>query len=162
MELLKRIVELLRTKDVTAEIRDGDIQYLAMCETTSVRIRISVSESALVVRAFIPVFAPANRRQAVCEALNLANWQLRYVRFEMDSDDGELRCRGDLPLFDAVPTDKQITNVVYAVWSNTERYAPALLQVMVAGADPALAIGIVEENEGERPQQTRNPNLTVN
>jgi len=161
MELLKRIVELLRTKDVTAEIHDGDIQYLAMCETTSVRIRISVSESALVVRAFIPVFAPASRRQAVCEALNLANWQLRYVRFEMDVSDGELRCRGDMPLFDGVPTDKQLTNLIYAAWSNCERYLPALLQVMVAGADPALAIGMAEEGEGERPQQ-RISDLTVN
>jgi hypothetical protein len=162
MELLKRIVELLRTKDVTAEIHNGDVQYLAMCETTSVRIRISVSESALVVRALIPVFAPANRRQAVCEALNLANWQLRYVRFEMDASDGELRCRGDMPLFDAVPTDKQITNVVYAVWSNTERYAPAFLQVMVAGADPALAISKVECNELSDSQPQRRADPTVN
>jgi hypothetical protein len=130
MELQKRIVELLRTKDVTAEIHDGDIQFLAKCETTSIRIRISVSDTALVVRGFIPFFVPANRRQAICEALSLANWQLRYVRFEMDSDDGELRCRGDMPLFDAVLTDKQITNLIYAVWSNTERYAPALLEVL--------------------------------
>jgi hypothetical protein len=162
MELQKRIVELLRTKDVTAEIHDGDVQFLAKCETTSIRIRISVSDAALVVRGFIPFFVPANRRQAICKAISLANWQLRYVRFEMDSDDGELRCRGDMPLFDGVPTDKQITNVVYAVWSNTERYAPALLQVMVAGADPALAIGIAEADEEKRPQQTINTDITVN
>src|ERR1035437_3005046 len=162
MELLKRIVELLKTNDVTAEIHDGDVQFLAKCDSTSIRIRISISDVGLVGRGFIPFFVPANRRQAVCEALSLANWQLKFVRFEMDSDDGELRCRGEMAFFDAVPTDKQITNVVYAVWSNTERYAPAFLQVMVAGADPALAIGIAEENEGERPQQARNTDLTVN
>jgi hypothetical protein len=161
MELQKRIVELLRTKDVTAEIHDGDVQFLAKCETTSIRIRITVDDAALVVRGFIPFFVPANRRQAVCEALSLANWQLKFVRFEMDSDDGELRCRGDMVLYDGVPTDKQITSLVYAVWSNTERYAPALLQVMVAGADPELAIGMAEENKGERPQQ-RISDLTVN
>jgi hypothetical protein len=163
MELLKRIQELLRQRDVTSVTIDDDgLIFQAKCEPTSIRIRITVSESALVVRAFIPVFAPVNRRQAICEAISLANWQLKLVRFEMDSDDGELRCRGELPLFDAVPTDKQITNVVYAVWSNTERYAPALLQVMVAGADPALAIGLAEENENERPQTSRNTDLTVN
>jgi hypothetical protein len=135
--------------------------FQAKCDPTSIRIRISVSDAALVVRGFIPFFVPVNRRQAICEALNLANWQLRYVRFEMDSDDGELRCRGELPFFDAVPTDKQMTNLIYAVWSNTERYAPAFLQVMVAGADPALAIGIAEQNENERPQQ-RISDLTVN
>ena len=163
MELLKRIVELLRQRDVTSVTIDDDgLFFQAKCEPTSVRIRISVSDTAMVVRGFIPVFVPANRRQAICEALSLANWQLKFVRFEMDSDDGELRCRGDMPLFDAVPTDKQITNVVYAVWSNTERYAPAFLQVMVAGTEPALAIGMAEEDEGERPRQARNTDLTVN
>ena len=163
MELLKRIQELLRQRDVTSVTIDADgLIFQAKCETTSIRIRISVDDANLVVRGFIPFFVPANRRQAVCEALSLANWQLKYVRFEMDSDDGELRCRGEVAFFDAVPTDKQITNVVYAVWSNTERYAPALLQVMVAGADPALAIGLAEESKGERPRQTRNTDLTIN
>lgn len=163
MELLKRIQELLRQRDVTSVTIDADgLIFQAKCEPTSIRIRITVSDASLVVRGFIPFFVPANRRQAIAEAINLANWQLKFVRFEMDSDDGELRCRGDMPLFDAVLTDKQITNLIYAIWSNTERYAPAFLQVMVAGADPALAIGIAEENEEERPQQTRNTDLTVN
>ncbi len=163
MELLKRIEELLRQRDVTSVTIDEDgLFFQAHCDPTSIRIRISVSDSALVVRGFIPFFVPANRRQAICEALSLANWQLKFVRFEMDWDDGELRCRGDMPLFDAVPTDKQITNVVYTVWSNTERYAPALLQVMVAGTEPALAIGMAEEDKGERQQQTRNTDITVN
>jgi hypothetical protein len=163
MELLKRIQELLRQRDVTSVTIDDDgLIFQAKSETTSIRIRISVSDIGLVVRGFIPFFVPANRRQAICEALSLANWQLKFVRFEMDSDDGELRCRGELPFFDAVPTDRQITNVVYAVWSNAERYAPAFLQVMVAEADPALAVGIAEENNGERPQQSRNTDLTVN
>jgi hypothetical protein len=163
MELQKRIVELLRQRDVTSVTIDADgLIFQAKCEPTSIRIRISVSDTALVVRGLIPFFVPANRRQAIAEAINLANWQLKFVRFEMDSDDGELRCRGDMPLFDGVPTDKQLTNLIYAVWSNTERYAPALLEVMVAGADPALAIGLAEENEGERPQQARNTDLTVN
>jgi hypothetical protein len=163
MELLERIQELLRQRDVTSVTIDADgLFFQAKCEPTSIRIRISVSDEALVVRGFIPFFVPVNRRQAIAEAISLANWQLRYVRFEMDSDDGELRCRGDMPLFDGVPTDKQMSNLIYAVWSNTERYAPALLQIMVAGTDPALAIGIVEENEGERPQRARNTDLMVN
>jgi len=163
VELRKRIEELLRQRDVTSVTIDDDgLFFQAKCEPTSIRIRISVSDAAMVVRGLIPFFVPANRRQAICEAINLANWQLKFVRFEMDSDDGELRCRGDMPLFDGVPTDKQLTNLIYAIWSNTERYAPAFLQVMVAGADPALAIGIAEENEGEQPQQSRNTDLTVN
>jgi hypothetical protein len=162
VDLLKRIQELLRQRDVTSVTIDDDgLIFQAHCSPTSIRIRISVSDAAMVVRGFIPFFVPGNSRQAIYEALSLANWQLRFVRFEMDSDDGELRCRGDMPLFDAVLTDKQITNLIYAVWSNTERYAPALLDVMIAGKNPALAIGLAEENEGERPQQ-RISDLTVN
>jgi uncharacterized protein YjeT (DUF2065 family) len=127
MELLKRIQELLRQRDVTSVTIDDDgLIFQAKCDPTSIRICISVSDAALVVRGFIPFFVPANRRQAIAEAINLANWQLRHVRFEMDASDGELRCRGDMPLFDAVLTDKQITNLIYAVWSNTERYRPIL------------------------------------
>jgi hypothetical protein len=145
MELLKRIQELLRQRDVTSVTIDDDgLIFQAKCETTSIRIRISVSDIGLVVRGFLPFFVPANRRQAVCEALSLANWQLKFVRFEMDSDDGELRCRGDMPLFDGVPTDKQITNLIYAVWSNTERYAPAFLQVPFISRIAALCHGCTQ------------------
>lgn len=160
-KLQKRIIDLLKDRDVVATILDDDICFYAKCSPTTIRILISLSEAALVVRGFIPLFTPKGRRQAMCEALNLANWQLKYVRFEMDAADGELRCRGELAFFDAAPTDKQITSIVYAVWSNTERYAPALLQVMVAGESPEVAIGMAE-NEGERPQQTRTTDLSVN
>jgi hypothetical protein len=163
VELLKRIQELLRTKDVTAEIdKDGELTFLARSGPVSVRMVISVTDSAVIVRAYIPLFAPAHRRQAIYEAMSLANWQLRFARFEMDASDGELRCRADMPLYDGVPSDQQITRLVYSVWSITERYAPALVEVMTGQADPAVAIARVETPEIERVRRKQGTDLTVN
>ena len=51
VELLKRIQELLRQRDVTSVTIDADgLIFQAKCEPTSIRIRISVRDDALVVR----------------------------------------------------------------------------------------------------------------
>ena len=163
MELLKRIQELLRTKDVTAEIdKDGEISFLTRTGPISVRIRISVREKAIIVCSFIPIFVPVHRRQAMYEAMSLANWQLRFARFEMDAEDGELRCRADMPLYDGVPTDQQLTRLIYCVWNITERYAPALVEVMTGQADPAIAIAKAEETRIQPARRKQGTDLTVN
>ena len=103
-KLQQRIIDLLRDKDVIqVTVDDDDLIFQAKCNPTSIRVRISLSDTALVVRGFIPLFTPQSRRQAMCEALSLANWQLKFARFEMDAEDGELRCRADLPLFEGNP-----------------------------------------------------------
>jgi hypothetical protein len=163
VEVLKRIQELLRTKDVTAEIdKDGELTFLARSGPVSVRMVISATHSAVIVRAYIPLFVPVHRRQAMYEAMSLANWQLRFARFEMDAEDGELRCRADMPLYDGVPTDQQITRLVYSVWSITERYAPALVEVMTGQAEPAAAIARAEKPETDPIRRMQAPDLTVN
>ena len=163
MELLKRIQELLRTRDCTAEIdRDGELMFVAMCGPVSVRIVITATDSAIIVRGYIPLFVPSHRRQAMCEALSRANWQLRFARFEMDAEDGELRCRADMPLYDGVPSDKQLTHLVYCVWNVTERYAPALVEVMMGQMDPAVAIARVEQKETNPSRRKQKTDLTVN
>ncbi len=162
-KLQQRIIGLLRERDVThVMIDDDDLVFQANAIPTSIRIRISISDSALVVRGFIPFFVPKSRRPAMAEAICRAVWQLKFAVFEMDWDDGELRCRADIPLFGTDPTDEQINNLIYAVWANCETYCSAFLEVMVANADPALAIVKVEETEEERPQQARNTDLSVN
>lgn len=125
---MKRIQELLRTKDVTAEIdKDGELMFIAMCGPVIVRIVVTATESAVIVRAYIPLVVAVPRRQAMFECLALANWQLRFAQFEMDAEDGELRCRADMPIRDAVPTNQQLSRLIYCVWNVTEGYAPALV-----------------------------------
>jgi hypothetical protein len=163
VELLKRIQELLRTKDVTAEFEsDGELGFLARTGPISVRIRINVRESAIIVTSFIPLFTPAERRAAMCEAISLANFNLRFARFEMDAEDGELRCRADFPLYDGVPTDQQLTRLTFSVWSISERYAAALVDVMMGQSEPAIAIARVEQPEIEPIRRKQERDLTVN
>jgi hypothetical protein len=163
VELLKRIQELLRTKNVTAEFdKDGELTFLARTGPVSVRMRISVREKAIIVTSFIPIFVPVQRRTAMCEAISIANWQLRFARFEMDAEDGELRCRADWVLYDGVPTDQQLTRLIYCVWSITEPYAPALVGVMTGQAEPAVAIARVEQPEIEPIRRKQGTDLTVN
>ena len=163
MELLKRIQDLLRTKDVTADF-DGDdeLMFLARTGPISVRIRVTLRKEAVIVCAHIPLFVAHHRRLPMCEAISLANWQLRFARFEMDASDGELRCRADLPLYDGVPTDQQLTHLMYSVWSDTERYAAALVEVMTGQTEPATAIARAEAPEPQPIPRTLATDFTVN
>jgi hypothetical protein len=162
VELLTRIRELLGMKNVTAEIdKDGELMFIAMCGPVCVRIVITSTDSAVIVRAYIPLFVPAHRRQAMFECLARANWQLRFTRFEIDPADGELRCRADMPLYDGVPTDQQLTRLIYCVWNVTEGYAPALVEVMMGQAEPTAAIARVEK-QGEPVRRRQETDLTVN
>ena len=98
----------------------------------------------------------------MCEALSLANWQLRFARFEMDAEDGELRCRADMPLYDGVPTDEQLTRLIFSVWSISERYAAALVDVMTGQVEPAVAIARAEQGQIEPVRRKQVTDLTVN
>lgn len=163
MELLKRIQELLRAKNVNAEVdKDGDLMFIAMCAPVIARIVITATDSALIVRAYIPLVVAVHRRQAMFECLVRANWQLKLARFEMDSQDGELRCRADFPLYDGVPTDQQLTRLIYSVWNVTEGYAPALVEVMTGQAEPAIAIARVEQKQTEPIRRRHEADLIVN
>jgi hypothetical protein len=158
-----RIQELLRSKNVTAEIdKDGELMFIAMCGPVSVRIVIAVTDSAIIVRGYIPLFVPLQRRAAICEAISIANWQLRFARFEMDAEDGELRCRADWVLYDGVPTDQQLTRLIYSVWSVTAQYAPALVEVMIGQNEPAVAIAMVEKPKIDPTRRKQETDLTVN
>lgn len=163
VELLKRIQELLRTKDVTADF-DGDdeLMFLARTGRISVRIRITARKEALIVRAHIPLFCPPHRRQHMCEAISIANFQLRLARFEMDAADGELICRADLVLFDGVPTDEQLTRLIYSVWSVTEQYADGLVEVLTGQTEPAIAMARAEAPEPQPTRRAPTADLSIN
>ncbi|WP_348262858.1 YbjN domain-containing protein [Telmatobacter sp. DSM 110680] len=163
VELLKRIQELLLTKDVTSEIdKDGDLIFIAMCAPVIARIVVSATKSALIVRAYIPLVVPAHRRQTMFECLGRANWQLRFARFEMDPEDGELRCRADMPIHDAVPSERQLVSIIYSVWNVTEGYAPALVEVMMGQVEPAVAIARVEQKQSDPVRIAQETDLSVN
>ena len=164
MELLKRIQALLERKEVIATFDGNDeLMFFALCESLSVRIQIRVTDKLLTVRGHFPMFVPAHRRLAMCEAISLINWQLRMARFELDASDGELRCRTDFPLHgDATPTDEQLARLIYSVWNVSERYCSGLVEIMTSSADPAMVIARLE-GAAEHPTPSAPPlDLNVN
>jgi hypothetical protein len=144
MELLNRVQKLLLQGDVSSDIKDNDLFVQARCETLGFRLRVTVTDSAFIVCAHLGLYCPIYRRAAMYEAISRANWQLRLSRLEMDSQDGELRLRADMPLYGAELTDDQIRRLISCVWSNAEIYAPALLQLMTTEIEPSVAIERVE------------------
>jgi len=136
----------LKRKDVTAELDGNDeLMFFAMCEPLSVRMQVRAKDKLITVRAHFPMFVPPHRRVAMMEAISLINWQLTLARFELDASDGELRCRADFPLHDdAVPTDGQITRLIYCVWNVSERYSPGIVEILTTTANPALVVARIE------------------
>ena len=58
---------------------------------------------------------------------------------------GEIRCRADCPLAaDVESSEYQLTRIIKGVWEISERYSPAILEVITTVDDPALAIARVE------------------
>ena len=79
MELLKRIQALLERKEVTATFDGNDeLMFFALCESLSVRMQIRVTDKLLTVRGHFPMFVPAHRRLAMCEAISLINWSFEW------------------------------------------------------------------------------------
>jgi hypothetical protein len=52
--------------------------------------------------------------------------------------------------------------MMYCVWNITERYAPALVEVMTGQAEPAIAIARVEKLEIDPIRRRQVTDLTVN
>ena len=54
------------------------------------------------------------------------------------------------------------SRMMYCVWNITERYAPALVEVMTGQAEPAIAIARVEKLEIDPIRRRQVTDLTVN
>jgi hypothetical protein len=87
---------------------------------------------------------PADKRLAVCETLTRANYGLRVGNFEMDMDDGEVRYKASLDVEGGVLSETMVQNLVRASVASFDRYFPALMRVVWAGASPTDAIAEAE------------------
>ena len=58
--------------------KDGELMLIAVCGPVSVRMFITATTWAVIVRVY-PLFVPEHRHQAMCEAISIANWQLRLL-----------------------------------------------------------------------------------
>lgn len=126
-----------------------DHYILAMSWTgprTEYRILLLADEDAGVIgaRTSAAFRVPPEKRVAMCEAINRANWGLRVGSFEMDMDDGEVVFRVGLDHQDSAVSARLVARVVQASLGTFERYVPAFMRVIYGGATAMEAIHEVE------------------
>lgn len=143
MDPLIRFKEYFQTLGVTAVDVDENTLTLPI-EVGAGRLQGIVSlrrkQSIAVFYAASPVRVPPERRQAAAEYLVRANYGLMNGCFEMDLNDGEVRCRVSLDYEEIERlSDRQLSNLVQPAVHLCDRYLPGLLRVAHGGVDPAEA-----------------------
>lgn len=91
---------------------------------------------------------PAERRAAIAELCNRANFGLAVGNFELDHDGGEARFRTSLDALDSFASVELVRNVVVANVITFDQYLPAI-EAVLAGAEPAAAVAAIEGDEIE-------------
>jgi hypothetical protein len=109
-------------------------------------VRLRTDEDAEIVACYVSAgtLVPEERRNAAAEALTRANWGLRVGNFEMDYSDGEIRFKVSVDVEGGLLGHTMVQNMISAGISMQDRYHPALMRVLYAGAEPAEAIAEAE------------------
>lgn len=114
---------------------NGDLRCYA-------QIRVDLEQFIFYVVA--PVKAPEEIRLAVAEYITRANYGLRIGNFEMDFDDGEIRCKSSIDFEESTLDTNLIKNIIYPAVHTMDIYLPGLLSVMYGNQNPEQAIGDIE------------------
>ncbi len=114
---------------------NGDLRCYA-------QIRVDLEQFIFYVVA--PVKAPEELRPAVAEYITRANYGLRIGNFEMDYDDGEIRCKSSIDFEESTLDYILIKNVMYPAVHTMDFYLSGLLSVMYGNNSPEQSIADIE------------------
>jgi hypothetical protein len=95
-----------------------------------------------------PNAAPEDKRSAAMEFITRANYGLVIGNFEMDADDGEIRCKTSIDVEGGELTPVLIRQVVYSNVMTMNKYLPGLMSVLYANVSPQQAIHTIEGKGG--------------
>lgn len=129
--ILARRGWLLSADDATGTLafqaRGANARYLGT-------VVASDDAGTVCVRTSFPNNVPDERRAAVAELVMRANARLTIGNFELDYEDGELRCRTSLDARSCHVTPAAVDSLIAASVLACDRYHHALMQVIYAGA----------------------------
>jgi hypothetical protein len=108
------------------------------------RVHVFDEDDRLVFISAFPALVDDDKRPAIAEFCNRANFGLAIGNFEVDMDGGEVRFRTSLDTEGSEPDEALVRNAVVANVLTMDRYSPGILAVL-NGTDPADAIEDVEE-----------------
>ncbi len=108
------------------------------------RIYVLDDTRRMLALSVLPMNVAPERRSAMCETLNRANFGLVNGSFEMDMDSGEVRCRTAVDLDGAILSPSLLRHVLLANAELTDTYHPAIMRVSFGEQAPEEAIAAVE------------------
>lgn len=92
----------------------------------------------------LPWTIAPDRRTAMMEFVTRANFGQPLVSFELDLDDGEVRCRSGIDVEGAFISRPMIRQLVASNLLTMDRYMAGMRAVAEEGADPAAAVRHIE------------------
>jgi hypothetical protein len=101
----------------------------------------------IVFYSIAPVKAPEDVRPEIAEYLTRANYNLIIGNFEIDLDDGEIRCKTSLDIEGGELRPKMVENLIYANVTQMDRYFKGVLMIIYGDASATQAM-IEVEKEG--------------
>ena len=94
--------------------------------------------------SILPASVPEDKRVDVAEFITRANYGLVIGNFEMDFDDGEVRCKVSVDVEGGELTSKMIENVLGANLTTMDRYFRGFMAVIYGDVEPSEAIADIE------------------
>jgi hypothetical protein len=91
-----------------------------------------------------PIQAPQEKRHSIAELLCRINYVLTIGNFEMDFEDGEIRCRTSLNLMGHPLGAMLISQIVYQNVTAMNHYLPAILMIIKEDLSPTQALEKLE------------------
>ena len=78
---------------------------------------------------YFTVSVPEAKRLAVAELLTRLNWGMRIGNFELDMDEGHIRCKAFIDVEGAALVSTMITNLLRPALSSSDKNFPRIMQL---------------------------------
>jgi hypothetical protein len=99
----------------------------------------------------LPPHTAEEKRAAIAEFINRANYGLIVGNFEIDYRDGQVRYKTSIDIEGGELTPKMIENLVYANLMTMDDYFPGFMEVLYGDKEPARVIEDIESRCGYEP-----------
>ena len=103
------------------------------------------TEQQVLFYSICPLVCPVERRTEVAEFLGRANWGLVIGNFELDWDQGQIRCKTSLDVEGDRLSIPLVRNLAYSNVLIMDTYLPGLKAVIEDGVAPEVAIRSIEQ-----------------
>ncbi len=95
---------------------------------------------------YFTVSVPEAKRLAVAELFARLNWSMRIGNFELDMDEGHIRCKAFIDVEGATLVSTMITNLLRPVLSSSDKNFPLIMQVCYSDKTVSQVLGLEEKS----------------